>query len=1139
MKWLWLTVTLLGGVASAQTAAINGFCYQGGQSAVTQGLGSTNKQQGIVPSCTVSVFLAGTTTLATIYKDGVNTPLANPFTANALGSAAPGQWLFYVLTTQGVDITMSGGIPPNVYATPVTLTDVQPGGGGSGGANLTPAAIQFALTTSTTRGATFNDVGNLFTGAGPCFLNKNGSCSNSTAFPAGSTTQVQSNQSGVFGVDTFFLDNATTHNVLSRQFNNLPYASQYQSPANTGENGIAQYLATAGANQVVLVDSGDGITEVNNVLSPSTPDNSTILDMRPPGATTATFGAPGISTTQRNCLATSPPFASAIVAIPYCTSIWNYWSNSTGDNNTNGGYAQMVGSFRDGPGIDYGFDSIGNPWTVTQGQAVNVAMYAPGIVDGFTTSIQKNSSGDINGISLAVSAAGGQGTAGSDQGLTAFALNGGQSDIFTMTTVASTTGTGDRHVIPAPFAGTAFYNRIGAGNTYWMLDMNAPVVGSTGGLTGVYVYVEGRGSGMTNGTYTVTCSGGGGSGGTLQVVVTSNQVNFETGATVLTPGSGYTSAPTCAGWSPGGIPTTFIPVIAVSGQMGITTVAPGSTYMRLMTVSGVSLTPSTGDVVTSSTAPQSSTPGTYQTDTMTAVVNNNHPLVAGLAWAADAAFPERVTISNVTGGTTTGSTQTFSISHQDPKQSGMNIYQGGTQGCILEDQNFVMTGILQCDFAFGAIDATHLLYGKLSHGQLNIVNLPNMFANTTSGLNGFHIFSGANVLFVNPVIPGDIGTNGGQPTLGYNDVAWHSGDYFAQPQPTGFDMTGVLAGAINSNSPSDNGDIGIFLNFSGGHWDANLDAVRILNNNPDSWYQNHGGNLTSPHGLNMLGNWNELLFANEVPANSVITVQDHGARVVWLAGTLALVSDSPNNRWDIGGAGLIMTGPLSTSFLTYSQDPSVNVGNQVLESNSTNGGASFYSSIGSAVGLSDGILGIQELDAGTVRAGTAAPSTFFIAGGPTAGSTTYTWVATSETASGGETLPGSPLVSTIGPTSLSGSNFYHLSGSTQPGAQWFNVYRRTGGGGTGLICHLTITQLAGTGCLDTGQTATTAEPTSDTSGQLIVAGPNASVAGHPIATVDTGSPTVGQAACIKSAGPPIQIGTCSTAVGSSGACTCN
>lgn len=46
--------------------------------------------------------------------------------------------------------------------------------------------------------------------------------------------------------------------------------------------------------------------------------------------------------------------------------------------------------------------------------------------------------------------------------------------------------------------------------------------------------------------------------------------------------------------------------------------------------------------------------------------------------------------------------------------------------------------------------------------------------------------------------------------------------------------------------------------------------------------------------------------------------------------------------------------------------------------------------------------------------------------------------------------------------------------------------------------------------------------------------------GVPSASVTTASsPIVGQTACIKAAGPPIVIGTCSTVVGSGGACTCN
>jgi hypothetical protein len=129
----------------AQTGPINGLCQQGGVSATTQALGSTNKLLGIVPSCTVTVYLTGTQTLATIYKDANNTALGNPFTANALGAVAPGSWLFYVLETTPVNVVLSGGIAPNVYLSPVTLTGL--GGnaaafaGCSGNPPVTPTGI--------------------------------------------------------------------------------------------------------------------------------------------------------------------------------------------------------------------------------------------------------------------------------------------------------------------------------------------------------------------------------------------------------------------------------------------------------------------------------------------------------------------------------------------------------------------------------------------------------------------------------------------------------------------------------------------------------------------------------------------------------------------------------------------------------------------------------------------------------------------------------------------------------------------------------------------------------------------------------------------------------------------------------------
>lgn len=105
----------------AQTGALQGFANRGAQSVTTSGLSSTNKFQNVIPSATITVYLTGTTNPATLYADKNNTPLANPFTADDINSAAPGHWIFWASTTQGYDIVASGGISPNTYPSPVTL----------------------------------------------------------------------------------------------------------------------------------------------------------------------------------------------------------------------------------------------------------------------------------------------------------------------------------------------------------------------------------------------------------------------------------------------------------------------------------------------------------------------------------------------------------------------------------------------------------------------------------------------------------------------------------------------------------------------------------------------------------------------------------------------------------------------------------------------------------------------------------------------------------------------------------------------------------------------------------------------------------------------------------------------------------
>ena len=96
-----------------------GWAQQGGLTVTTQGVQSANNTlvQRTYPGATVTVYVAGSNNLATIYSDNNSTPLANPFTANN----NTGYYDFYAAAGR-YDVQFSGnnaGIP-----SPFTLPDV-------------------------------------------------------------------------------------------------------------------------------------------------------------------------------------------------------------------------------------------------------------------------------------------------------------------------------------------------------------------------------------------------------------------------------------------------------------------------------------------------------------------------------------------------------------------------------------------------------------------------------------------------------------------------------------------------------------------------------------------------------------------------------------------------------------------------------------------------------------------------------------------------------------------------------------------------------------------------------------------------------------------------------------------------------
>lgn len=112
-------------LALAQNQRMSGFCEKGGVSITVQGLTQSAPPavQASYPSCTVTVYLTGTLTLATLFSDTLNTPLSNPFTATSAG-----YWFFYAANGR-YDVVISGGGLSSPFTLGDVALDVAPTGG--------------------------------------------------------------------------------------------------------------------------------------------------------------------------------------------------------------------------------------------------------------------------------------------------------------------------------------------------------------------------------------------------------------------------------------------------------------------------------------------------------------------------------------------------------------------------------------------------------------------------------------------------------------------------------------------------------------------------------------------------------------------------------------------------------------------------------------------------------------------------------------------------------------------------------------------------------------------------------------------------------------------------------------------------
>lgn len=96
------------------------YSQTGGKRPITAGVTSTTTVSQTIGGATVTVRIAGTGTLATIYSDRSLTPKSNPFTSDT----TTGYFFFYADPSRRYDVEFTGGTSPNDLLAPVTWSDI-------------------------------------------------------------------------------------------------------------------------------------------------------------------------------------------------------------------------------------------------------------------------------------------------------------------------------------------------------------------------------------------------------------------------------------------------------------------------------------------------------------------------------------------------------------------------------------------------------------------------------------------------------------------------------------------------------------------------------------------------------------------------------------------------------------------------------------------------------------------------------------------------------------------------------------------------------------------------------------------------------------------------------------------------------
>ena len=293
------------------------------------------------------------------------------------------------------------------------------------------------------------------------------------------------------------------------------------------------------------------------------------------------------------------------------------------------------------------------------------------------------------------------------------------------------------------------------------------------------------------------------------------------------------------GWTTDGAPLLDISKGTIAGlitgssqrveRSGYLNTFPVDNELPLTTAWGIC-----GDTISSNKLVQRNTPVTCNV-----LLQAGEFKAGGVVCVSGPNYPEQAPI--IAASPIIRGSQSVTLLLRNPNGKGANIFQGGICGQYISfDANLAVSGYRSSYYAFGALDAHHLIFGMNIKGVMS--NLP-MASEAerfgVAGLDGYHLYPGCEVV-TNKSLKAD-------PICEPNAVPWSVGDVIEAPHNVAVNTVGHFTDLVQNTPANGSLSSGDLLQIHGmGAVGNNFIAHRTVNLNSYKIFKTYGGVLGAP-----------------------------------------------------------------------------------------------------------------------------------------------------------------------------------------------------------------------------------------------------------------------------------------------------